>query len=310
MVSEARQLRAAGVQAPILILGESGQEEADEILAADAIAALATFESAQALSAAALRRGRCAQVHIKIDSGMGRQGVRWDEVGPFAERLKALPALRVSGLFTHFAVAESDPDFTRWQHENFLQAAAQIESILGPVACKHCANTAATLLYPQTHHAMVRPGAGVYGISPGLAAEHMAGLRPVLALRARVVLVKTVQPGDSVGYGRTWRAPGRRRLALLPLGYADGYPRALSGRAEVLLRGRRVPVVGRISMDATILDVTEAGDVQVGEEAVLIGRQGDEQITVEELAQRADTIVQEIVCRFGPRLPRLYLHRE
>lgn len=308
MVGEAQVLRDAGIDAPILILGESSPEEAGEILAADATAMVATVEVAQALSRAAVRMGRQAQIHVKIDSGMGRQGVRWDEVEAFASQLAQLPGLRVTGLFTHFAAADAEPDFTRWQFRVFLDACAKMEAFVGPVPFRHCCNTAAAVLYPDMHLSMVRPGAGIYGINPGVPPEKMAGLRPVLFLRARVVLVKELQAGDTAGYGRTWRAPSRRRIALLPLGYCDGYPRVLSGVGQVLLRGRRVPIVGRISMDVTIVDVTEAGDVQVGEEAVLIGSQGSERITVEELAERAGTIVQEIVSRLSPRLPRLYLN--
>jgi len=307
MVDEAQTLRDAGISAPVIILGESSPENAEEILAADATATVATVEVAEALSQAATRVGRQAEVHVKIDSGMGRQGVRWDQVEAFACRLAGLPGLRVTGLFTHFAAADAEPDFTRWQFRTFLDACAKVEAILGPIPFRHCCNTAAAILYPDMHLSMIRPGAGMYGISPGLPPEKMAGLNPVLSLRARVVLVKELQAGDTAGYGRAWRAPGRRRIALLPLGYCDGYPRALSGVGQVLVRGRRVPIVGRISMDVIILDVTEAGDVGVGEQAVLVGSQGAERITVEELAERAGTIVQEIVCRLGPRLPRVYL---
>ncbi|MCX7597478.1 MAG: alanine racemase [Armatimonadetes bacterium] len=308
MVGEARALRDAGIDAPILILGESSPEEAEEILAADATAMVATTEVADALSRAAVRIGRQAEIQIKIDSGMGRQGVRWDRVETFASQLAQLPGLRVTGLFTHFAAADTEPDFTHWQFATFLDACAKMEAFLGPVPFRHCCNTAAAILYPDMHLSMIRPGAGMYGISPGLSAEQMAGLRPVMSLRAKVAIVKELQPGDTAGYGRTWRAPGRRRIALLPLGYCDGYPRALSGVGQVLLRGRRVPIVGRISMDVTIIDVTEAGDVKVGEEAVLVGTQGGERITVEELAQASGTIVQEIVSRLSPRLPRVYVN--
>lgn len=308
MVGEAQALRDAGIDAPILILGESSPEEAEEILAAGATAMVATVEVAEALSKAALRMGRKAEIHVKIDSGMGRQGTRWDQVETFASQLSRLPGLRVTGLFTHFASADAEPDFTRWQFRTFLEACAKVEGVLGPVPFRHCCNTAAAVLYPDMHLSMIRPGAGMYGISPGLPAEKMAGLRPALSLRARVVLVKELQAGDTAGYGRTWQAPGRRRIALLPLGYCDGYPRALSGIGHVLVRGRRVPIVGRISMDVTIVDVTEAGDVRVGEEAALVGSQGSERITIEELAQAAGTIVQEIVSRFSPRLPRVYLN--
>lgn len=309
IASEAEELRDAGIDSSILILGESAPEQADQILRCRATPAVATPEMARALDAAAASAGVPACIHIKIDSGMGRQGVRWDEVQRLAGMVSELPHLRVTGIFTHFAVAESDLEFTRWQYNNFLQAAQQAEAILGPIADKHCCNTAAAALYPDMHHEMIRPGAGLYGLNPGIPPEALAGVQRVLQLRARIALVKTLHRGDSVGYGRAWRAPATRRIALLPLGYCDGYPRVLSNNADVLIRGRRVPVVGRISMDCTMVDVTELGDVQVGEEAVLIGKQGTEQITVEEVAGRADTIVQDIVSRLSPRLPRIYINR-
>jgi alanine racemase len=307
MVCEAQALRDGGIEAPVIILGESAPENAEEILAARATAAVATVEAAEALSAAALRAGTQAEVHVKVDSGMGRQGIRWDEVGPLAQALAGLPGLKVTGAFSHFAVADADAGFTRQQHATFLDACRALEAVLGPITFRHCSNTAAAILYPETRMSMIRPGAGMYGISPGLPAEAMAGLRPCMSLRAKVVVTKALRPGDSAGYGRAWHAPGPRRIALLPLGYCDGYPRALSGVGEVLVRGRRVPMVGRISMDVIILDVTEVGDVRVGEEAVLVGRQDDERITIEEIASRAGTIVQEIVSRLSPRLPRVYV---
>jgi len=308
MLCEAQQLREAGLDAPILVLGESCADEAPGIVSLGATAAVATREMAEALNGAAKAAGRIADVHVKIDSGMGRQGVRWDEVDGLAARIAELDHLRVSGLFTHFAVAESDADFTRWQFANFVSAAQRVEAVLGPIPFKHCSNTAGAVLYPETRQSMVRLGVGWCGLNPGLPPEHMAGLLPTLSLRAKVVLVKTLHPGDSAGYGRCWRADACRRIALLPLGYCDGYPRALSSNAEVLVRGKRVPVVGRISMDATLVDVTGAGDIQVGEEAVLVGRQGDEEIGIEELARRAGTIVQDVVATFGPRLPRVYIN--
>lgn len=308
MFCEAQQLREAGLHAPILILGESWAEEAPGIVGLGATAAVGTREMAEALDEAARAAGRTADVHIKIDSGMGRQGVRWDEVDSLVASIADLEHLHVSGVFSHFAVAETDADFTRWQFANFVRAAERVEALLGPIPCKHCSNTAGALLYPEMRQSMVRLGVGWCGLNPGLPAEYMAGLLPTLSLRARVVLVKTLQPGDSAGYGRCWRARERRRIALLPLGYCDGYPRALSNNAEVLVRGRRVPVIGRVSMDATLVDVTEAGDVQVGEEVVLVGRQGDEEIGIEELARRAGTIVQDVVATFGPRLPRVYIN--
>ncbi len=305
---EARELRDAGITAPILILGDCGCEDPAEILDAGAVPSVAMIESAEGFNAAAAAREVVADVHVKIDSGMGRWGVRWDEIVPFAERFRELANVRLAGLFTHFSIAEAESDFTRWQYANFLAACAEIEQIVGPVPFKHCCNTAAAVYYPDMHLSMIRPGAGIYGINPGLPPESAAQIRPALSLRSKLGLIKSVRPGDSVGYGRAWKAPRDTRLALVPLGYCDGYPRVLSSNADVLVGGHRVPIVGRISMDVMIIDVTEAGEVNVGEEVVLIGTQGDERVGVEELATRAGTTVQEIVSRFGPRLPRVYVN--
>jgi alanine racemase len=308
MFCEAKELRDAGLTAPVLILGESCPEEAADIVEASVTPAVATIQVAKALEDAARVAGRVVHVHLKIDSGMGRQGIRWDSVEPLACALAGMRHVRVAALFTHFAAAESDPDFTRWQYGNFLKAAQLVESILGPIPFKHSCNTAAAILYPEMRQSMVRLGVGWCGLNPGIPPEHLRHLKPALSLRAKVAIVKTLQPGDTAGYGRAWRATRPTRIALLPLGYCDGYPRVLSNNAEVLLRGRRLPVVGRISMDATLVDVTDAGNVQVGEEAVLIGRQGSEEITVEEIARRANTIVQDIVSTFSQRLPRVYVN--
>lgn len=305
---EARELRDAGITAPILILGDCGCEDPSEILDAGAIPTVAMIESAEGFNAAAAARDTVADLHIKIDSGMGRWGVRWDEIEPFAERFAALKNVRAAGLLTHFAIAEAESEFTRWQYANFLAACAELEQTIGPVPFKHACNTAASVYYPDMHLSMIRPGAGIYGIDPGLPPESAAQIKPALTLRSKLGLTKSVRPGDSVGYGRAWKAPRESRLALVPVGYADGYPRVLSSNADVLVRGRRVPIVGRISMDVTILDVTDVGEVSVGDEVVLIGTQGDERVGVEELATRAGTTVQEIVTRLGPRLPRVYIN--
>ncbi|MCD6352161.1 MAG: alanine racemase [Armatimonadetes bacterium] len=306
LADEAAQLRQAGIEVPILILGESAPEEAEEIVALRVTPAVATAQMARALDAAAQKAGRPAEVHIKIDSGMGRQGIRWDEVEGLAEVVAGLEHVRVTGLFTHFAVAESDAEFTRWQFDNFLAAAEKIEHYLGPVSFRHACNTAATLLYPEMRLSMVRLGAGWAGLNPGMGEKYPSDLKPILSLHAKVALVKTLHAGDSAGYGRTWKAPGTRRIALLPLGYADGYKRTLSNNAEVLIKGRRVPIIGRISMDAALVDVTEVPGVEIGEMAVLLGAQDGEEIRVEELAERAGTIVQDIATSLGPRLPRVY----
>ncbi len=311
IADEGAALREAGFEAPILILGETSVDDAETAVASGCTVTVAAVENARAVSEAARKVGKVAQVHIKVDSGMGRQGVRIEKLAELCEALVSLPAVEVVGAFTHFAVAESDEEFTRWQFERFQREAVPVlKRYFGEGLMLHCANTAAALLYPEMRLDAVRIGAALHGLNPGLPEEKMKQFEPTLELRAKFVLLKLLEPGDSVGYGRKWLAPSRRLVGLLPVGYADGYPRNLSGKAEVLVRGKRAPIVGMISMDAMMVDVTEIGDVCIGEEAVLIGRQGAERITVEELARKAGTIVQEIASRLMPRLPRVYRNAE
>ncbi|MBC7289649.1 MAG: alanine racemase, partial [Armatimonadetes bacterium] len=184
MVQEAAELRAAGIEAPILILGESAADEAEAIIEAGAAAEVSTVEVAKALGDAGRRMGKAAEVHLKIDSGMGRQGARLEDLPALLEALRELPAVRVSGIFTHFAVAESDEEFTRWQYQNFMRGVAMAEAVLGNIPVKHCCNTAAAVLYPEMHHDLIRPGAGIYGLNPGVTAERFPAVRRALSLRA------------------------------------------------------------------------------------------------------------------------------
>lgn len=312
---EGVELREAGLSAPILVLGAAEEEEAEDFCRHDLTAALSDLGFARAVSRAAQRRGATAQAHVKVDSGMGRQGVRAQEVAALAAEIAALPSLTITGAFSHFAACPRDAEFTREQGSVFSEAVGALEAGLGyAVRLKHLANSAAVAACPEMWLDAVRPGALLYGIirPAGLPEGVAAALRPALALKCRLVGIKRLLRGESVGYGRAHVAEADSRTGLLPVGYADGYPRALSGpapgpRAEVLLHGRRCPVLGRISMDCTVVDVGGVPQAQVGDEVVLIGSQGTETVAALDLAGWAQTVPHEIVSRLGPRLPRLYL---
>ncbi len=313
IADEGVELREAGIDAPVLVLGPPDPQEADLYLRYDLIATLSDPEHARMMAAAAREFGGVARVHVKLDSGMGRHGARGATAHELARVLADCPEVRVAGVFSHLADA-CNADLS-WSCEQLRRFTAMLAlfgvDTAGERPMIHLANSAALVRMPETHHDVVRPGAILYGLNPGFAPELMPeGLLPAMSLRARLATVKTVEAEEPVGYNCSWRAERDSRIAVLPLGYADGYPRTLSNNADVLVRGRRCPIVGLVSMDAITIDVTDVPGVQIGDEAVLIGAQGEERITVEELAARAGTIVEEIVARLTRRLPRVYLGRE
>lgn len=308
IVDEGIELRDAGIDAPILVLGPPDPGELDEYLHHDLIATLSAPAHATMLAGAARHRERVARVHVKLDTGMGRHGARAAVAEALARMLAGMDTIRVEGVFSHFGSATADDlTWTREQLRRFHELLGAFDTGDG-LPDVHIANSAGTLRLSEAHLGMVRPGAILYGLNPGVDADVIpAGIRPALSSTSKICAVKLLGPGEPVGYGCTWRAPRESRIAIVPVGYADGYPRALSGRAEVLVSGMRCPVVGLISMDAITVDITDA-PAGLGDEVVLIGRQDDERITVEELARRADSIVEEVSSRLSPRLPRIHLN--
>jgi alanine racemase len=239
-----------------------------------------------------------------VETGFNRHGLALEALVQVAERARGLPGLRVQALFTHFATAdEVDQAFTRAQHDALREASRRLPW----VEERHASASAGILLAPDLVLEAVRPGISLYGYHPAPGREPAVDLRPVLSLRSRVVRLGDIEAGAAVGYGRTWTARRRSRIALLMCGYADGYRRGFGNRAQALVRGRRVPVVGRISMDMCTVDVTEVPGVEVGDTATLIGQDGDARVGADELAQLADTISYEILAAVSARVPRLYL---
>ncbi len=309
VLDEAVVLRNFGVEVPILILGYTPEEQAEAVVEADIRQTVFSYSLAEALSEAAVKLGKPARIHLKLDTGMGRIGF------PTAEmllseilRIKALPGLIIEGVFSHLSTAdEEDKEFTRAQLDLFNQMLTKLQDAGIEKPIRHIANSAAIIDLPESHLDLVRAGIAIYGIYPSPYVNHQkVNLAPAMSLKAQITQVKEIKAGAGISYGRTYIAERPTRIASLALGYADGYPRVLSNKGEVLVRGQRAPVVGTICMDQFMIDVGHIPGVQAGDEAVIMGQQGDQCILAEEIAEKAGTINYEIVTRIGLRLPKIF----
>ncbi len=305
-VDEAAALRAAGITAPVQLMSEPPESAIEAVLGLDAIPAVTTREFAGALSRAATARGVTARFHLKVDTGMNRIGVRAEEAASFAAMLSELPNVALEGTFTHFANADVPGD---WDHDKqkkrFREALAAMRSERVDPGIVHAANSAATILDPDSHFDMVRCGIALYGLHPAQSTHGHIALEPAMAVKARATLVKRIGLGEGVSYGLTWHAGASAMIATLPLGYADGVPRILSNRMRVLHRGRLIEQVGRVCMDQLMVDATLT-EPRRGELFTVVGEDGVERITLDDLAEATDTITYELACGFGMRLERVY----
>ncbi len=303
-VDEAEELRQAGIDAPILVIGYTPPADAERVAALRVRPAVGAWELVEALAAAAGRAGWTVPIHLELESGLNRHGLAPGALVELAERARATPGIEVEGLFTHFAAAEEgDQRFTRRQFDVLREVSARLPFVKE----RHCSASASVLLDPEMRLDAVRTGLSMYGYRPAPWCGTDADLLPVLSLRARVARLLDVDRGATVGYGRTWAAPRPARIALVMCGYADGYRRGFGNRANLLVRGRRAPVVGRVAMDMCMVDVTAVPGVAVGDVATLLGRDGEERVDADELATLADTISWEILAGLTARVPRLYL---
>ncbi len=300
IVEEARALREGGVKGMTVILGDAGEESLREAVRLNASQAVDSPEALRVLEDEASKLGVSAKAHLKVDSGMSRIGVRsMQALETLLAVWKSCPHVEMEGCFTHFCAAETEPDFTQRQNAVFAQMLAHVrEAGYAPIA--HAAASTA-MLDPRYQYDMVRAGIGLYGsCMPELSDQ----LQQAQMLVTRPVRIERIAAGDTVGYGRIFRAERDTLVMTLPIGYGDGYPRILSGRAEVLVHGRRAPVIGRVCMDMLMVDITDIPGVELSDEVVLMGRQNGESITPDELAERAETIPYEIMLGFAPRVPR------
>lgn len=306
-VAEALHLREAGITAPIHVFTEPPPAAARALVEGDLTAAVYTASFAEALSEAAQAAKKIAPVHVKLDTGMHRVGLLSDDVPGAIERIARLPGLEIEGVWSHLAVADvPDHPFTRKQLDLFSELIERIEHAGIELRYRHIANSAATLSSAESHHDLVRCGIASFGLWPGPALVGSADLRPALALRARVNMTKRVQAGEALSYGLRYEVQGDSSVVTVPAGYADGYDRRLSGRAEVLLGGQRYKVSGTVCMDQFMVDVG-SDDVEVGSIATLIGPDSDDRVTAEELAGFIGTINYEVTTRIPSRVPRIYL---
>ena len=303
---EGVRLRENGITLPILILGVTDPDHIIAIIANDLTSAVFTPEQIYAFERFAKQSGRDAHVHLKLDTGMRRIGVVDDaQLDAVLDAFDACPHVHMTGAFTHFAKSESDPDFTKVQAQRFDAFIARIRA-RGYNPIVHAANSGATLDFPELQYDMVRFGIALYGYHPDAKRSASVGLTPVMSLITHISYLKTLPAGEGVSYGLRYTTSRPTRIATLPIGYGDGYKRCLTGKADVLVGGIRCPQVGTICMDQMMVDVSEVPGVAIGDEVVLIGRQGSEQITADELAERADTISYEILLSFSARVPRVY----
>lgn len=306
-VEEAIELRDDGIYAPILILGCSMPRSAAEIVEFGISATVCDLSLGQALAGEAAKRGKTAHIHVKVDTGMGRIGVSVDEAVQLITDLTDMPALKVDGVFTHFPSSdELDKSFTHEQICRFNQLLAVLKdrNIMPEMA--HAANSAAALDYPDSHFNLVRPGLAIYGLYPSPTTSRNICLKPALTFRSRIIFMKDVPAGNPVSYGRTFVTSRLTKVAIIPVGYADGYDRRLSNTGEVAVRGHRVPVIGRVCMDQTIVDVTDVPDVEVGDDVVLLGG-GYDYLAVERVAEMLGTVPHDIITSIGKRVPRVYI---
>jgi alanine racemase len=306
--AEGVQLRRAGIEAPILLLGYVPPTEAEAVVRWRLIPTVTTLEQARAFNVAAVAVNTRLDVHIKTDTGMGRYGLLPDEVLPFARALVQLPGLKLEGLYTHFFDADaSDGTRTRRQFDLFCELASLLEGAGIAIPMRHAANSAATLHRPEMALDAVRCGIALYGLRPSDEMDPPARLRPVMSLKSCVARVRTLPAGSPVSYGGTYVTVRRTPVALVQAGYGDGYHRRLSNRGAVLIRGKRAPIVGRVCMDQFVVDVSAIPGVQRDDEVVLFGEQAGERITADEVAAWADTINYEVVTSILPRVPRVYM---
>ncbi len=307
-VEEGIELRKAGVKTPVLVLGGVSGAQIKLFLDHDLSITASSISKLERIDGVAAGTGKKARVHLKIDTGMERIGVHYYSAEKFLERSLACKNIEVVGVYSHLATGEEqDTSFAKLQLERFLEAINFYSKRSLPTPIRHIANSGAILQLRESHLDLVRPGIALYGVAPAPHLTNTIPLLPALSLRSRVVYFKVVKSGASVSYGRAWTASEDTRVVTIPIGYGDGYPRALSNRAEVVIGGKRRAVVGSVCMDQVLVNIGPKGEAFNGDEVICIGEQGGERITVNDLAQWAGTVPHEILTMLNLRIPRLYV---
>ena len=312
-LEEATELREQGIRKPILVLGCVFPDQFEEMIRYDVRPAVYMESMAELISQEAVRQGKDAFIHIKIDTGMGRIGFPvTEESADAVERISRLPGIRIEGMFTHFAKAdERDKTYTFLQHDRFMRMKEMIEKRQVPTRYFDCDNSAGIIDFPDMKHDLARAGIAMYGMYPSDEVDQKAvDLRPALSLVSHVSFVKEVEAGTPISYGGTFVSDRPMRVATIPVGYGDGYPRSLSNKGYVLIHGKRARILGRVCMDQFMADVTDIPETAFMDRVVLVGRDGDEEITVDELAALSGRFNYEFVCCLGKRIPRIYKKSE
>ncbi|MDR2616782.1 MAG: alanine racemase [Endomicrobium sp.] len=305
-LEEGIQFREAGIKTNILILGNIYPFENFQVALAHMLTpTVPNMQGVLALENLTIKLNKKINFHLQVDTGMGRIGALPEVSYTLLDKISKIPQLHMTGMYTHFAVSDTDSDFTKFQLDTFSKIVKYARVNLGLKFIAHAANSAAVFKNKRTHFDMVRPGISLYGLTPFKHSEGLLKLKPVLSWKTRITFLKKVSSGFCISYGRTFVTNKASVIATIPVGYADGYSRLLSNKSAVLIRGKRCPVVGRVTMDMTMIDVTGVKGVSLGDEVVLIGIQGKEQIKVDELAKIQETINYEIVCSISSRVPRI-----
>ena len=305
---EGIELRSAGLSTPIVILSPSLLSEVDEIIEHHLTPCVSSLEFAELLSRRCVAHEVISRIHVEVDTGMGRTGVSDGDALEFLQRIVAMRNLKLEGVFTHFPDADSgNTYFAEEQLRRFHEILDSLARKKIEVPIRHAANSAGILSLPQSRLDMVRPGILAYGYYPSNRVPAAIVVEGVMSFKSRVVQLRSVPAGRFISYGRTYQAKRATRVGVLPVGYGHGLPWLLSNRGEVLIRGRRAPIVGRVTMDLTMVDATEIPDVALGDEAVLFGEQGGSRVSLEEVAERAETIPYEILCSMGKRVVRMFM---
>ena len=309
-LEEAMTLRDEGITAPLLLLGERQEAELSWCVAHDLTVCVNEPQIVRTLAKIATAFGKQVPVHVKIHSGMSRYGVRWDEALPLLDLIAAEKALRLEGVMTHFAQSdETDKTFANLQFARFNEVLAGLTARGVSVPLRHTCNSGGFLDLPQAHLDMVRVGILMFGIFPSSVCRRIPGLEPVMSVKARIAAIQRLESGEVVGYGMRYTAPSERRIAVLPIGYGDGFPR-VRNQGSVLIHGRRAPLIGGIAMDALMVDITDLPEAQMWDEAVIMGRQGGEEITVHEIAKLKNSVSYDVLTGWRLRLRRQHVNRD
>lgn len=309
VIEEGIVLREANIKAPILICGLTTNDQIESLVTYNLTATVCNLKAIKILSRIASKKKKEARVHIKIDTGMGRLGIPSEDTLNFVKIINQMKNIEIEGIFTHFAATnEENGIYTRKQFEKYKKALLELEKEKINIPLKHVANSAAILNSSCFHLNAVRPGIIIYGLFPSPKTKQAVQLKPAAELKTKIVFLKEIPAGKNIGYGGTYTTTKPTRIATLPVGYADGYSWLLSNNGEVLVRGERAPIIGRICMDLCMIDVTHIEGVQIGDEVVLWGKQGSEMVSVEEVAQKIGNIVYEVICMVDKeRVPKVFI---